>query len=274
MPIEHAMQYMESNAVEGWLQETAAEALCMIASGADFADRPVCEIGVHHGKLAIFLALLTGGRLAAFDLFEHQDQNVDRSGRGNKRIFLQNCRKHGLAPEQVAAVSLNSLTLKPEDVVAQCGGERPAIFSVDGGHTAELTANDLKIAAAAVAPDGIVVLDDFFNQLFPEVCWGTMNLLRDQPDILFPVCIAGGKLIFARSAEHAAEYRSVLANRRAVSLTHISRFEEHRFFERPVVVMWPRRHPESARQWLAQTPLWQSVRDTRLGETMRRLTTL
>ena len=52
----------------------------------------VAEIGVHHGRSFILLALLAraGEKAVAIDVFEQQELNVDRSGRGDLAQLREN----------------------------------------------------------------------------------------------------------------------------------------------------------------------------------------
>ena len=43
------------------------------------------------------------------------------------------------------------------------------LFSVDGGHTAELARHDMLTADGAIGEQGIIILDDFFNEAWPGV---------------------------------------------------------------------------------------------------------
>src|SRR5262245_20325013 len=74
--------------VEGWLTPLAAEALVDLAGIQKRLEirGPICEVGVHHGKLFILLHLLTIAPEASvgWDLFERQGENVDQSGRGDR----------------------------------------------------------------------------------------------------------------------------------------------------------------------------------------------
>src|SRR5215831_3331880 len=69
--------------VEGWLTPIAIDLVCAASAAqkAQGVNGPVCEIGVHHGRLFILLHLLTdsGERSVAWDLFERQSENIDQS---------------------------------------------------------------------------------------------------------------------------------------------------------------------------------------------------
>ena len=200
--------------VQGWLSDTAIALLLELARIQ--RDRgihgPVCEIGVHHGRLFILLHHLTAAdeRSVGWDLFEQQDQNIDRSGKGDRQQLLANLRRHHADMSRIAIHTANSLELGPADVQQACG-TAPRMFSVDGGHTAEITASDLRLAAETIHDEGVIVLDDFFNEPWPGVAEGTCRYMAAPAVPLFPVAIAGNKFVFTRRREMAAVYRQELS---------------------------------------------------------------
>jgi hypothetical protein len=77
------------------------------------------------------------------------------------------------------------------------------LFSVDGGHTYECALSDLQLADAVLAERGVVILDDFFNELWPEVAMGAMAFLRSSGARLQPFAISPGKVYFCRPGQQA-----------------------------------------------------------------------
>jgi hypothetical protein len=55
------------------------------------------EIGIHHGRLFFALAQTVAARerLVALDIFEWQQMNIDASGAGDKRVFLDHAKRLG-----------------------------------------------------------------------------------------------------------------------------------------------------------------------------------
>ena len=263
-----AVVYGDGDGVEGWLTPTAAQITIELARAVSVRGRPVCEIGVHHGKFAILLALLAGARLVGFDLFERQAENEDDSGAGDQRIFRRNAIAHGIQADNIVAVSMNSLELTPNKVIEDCGG-RPVLFSIDGGHTEELTWNDLRIAADAVADDGIVILDDVFHQGFPGVVSGLFAFMAERPDALFPVCIGGGKLFLAKSEPNAQRLQVALGMPRCQK-NGLGQMRIRRFCGRDVLVVRPVPAKQSVRQTVTQTEAWGRIRKTSAGIALRR----
>lgn len=258
--------YLSRGKVHGWLSRVAGDMLIALAPHLDLEGRPVAEIGVHHGKFLILLALLTRGRAVGFDLFERQEENVDGSGLGDRARFLENCRRYLGEGAPVEAVTANSLELDAAQVIGRCGAP-PVIVSVDGGHTAELTANDLAIAAEAVAEDGVVVLDDTFNEMWPDVSVGLADFMRARPGVLVPFAIGGNKVLFARSPERARALRVVLA-RLDLFETRSLRLRYHQtYFGAEVVILRP---CDRIGNWalFRRNPVWQAAKRT---DTFRRV---
>jgi hypothetical protein len=150
------------------------------------------EIGVFHGKSFMPLALLRqpGERCVAIDCFEDQSANTDRSGEGDAVAFRKNvdatmraCCDGGCdAREDWLAVLETDSRLLADDASplwSAAAGSPVRLFSIDGCHTAEATAADLRVASNAMHPEGVVVLDDAFNPDWPGVVTGLFDWRRD-----------------------------------------------------------------------------------------------
>jgi hypothetical protein len=223
--------------VHGWLLPEAARCIvCLHDSQRRNGVRGgVAEIGVHHGKLFILLCLLRDeGEIAVgYDLFDQQDQNIDRSGKGSLEILRDNLRQVNVGTSHVKPITANSMELTGARV--RTDSESPVrLFSIDGGHTAEITRNDLSIAAEAIADDGVIILDDFFNEAWPGVATGTAQFLRDHPQRLVPFAILGNKVFFARTEAAAESFRQILSRSDIVAERWVLKSSE--FFGHPVLV--------------------------------------
>ncbi len=225
--------------VHGWLESRDAAAIVKLAK-AQTITGGCAEIGVHHGRLFILLHLLTTGPSVAIDLFESQDENTDGSGCGSSTALLRNVARFG-EPERVRLIAGNSLQVTAAQILASA--DRPVrIFSVDGGHTAECTYNDLRLACGATQEGGLVILDDYFNPHWPAVSEGAVQFLTDHRDALQPVYIGANKFIFARG--DASPFLSVVQG----ADSHV--------FGRPVKIA----HDTSLRSRLARSWLWRRLR--------------
>jgi hypothetical protein len=156
------------------------------------------EIGVHHGKTAIFLArmLRAGEVLGVCDVFEQQQLNVDRSGEGSRELFERNMRAFG-GEARVFAKSSHELTA--EDTTTNC-----RLFHIDGGHRPDDVIADLQTAARALHAQGVVVVDDLFNPSWPGVSEGFYRFHAGYPDVFTPILIGGNKVFFARDPSRYA----------------------------------------------------------------------
>ncbi len=201
------------NNVEGWLGTEAMNMVHELAAQQrlDGMTGAVAEIGVHHGQLFILLALETSpGELAVgFDLFENQAENVDRSGEGDREVLERNLLVNQIDRDRIRLVTANSMDLSPNDVLNYCNSQ-VRMFSVDGGHTAELTHNDLALASKVLAPGGIVILDDYFNEMWPGVAEGTQQFLAQNPGALIPFGVGSNKVCFTNSADHVERYQQCI----------------------------------------------------------------
>lgn len=196
------------HAIDGWLQEDAlllTLALHRQQRAAGIAGG-VAEIGVHHGKFFVALALLCEGaeRALAVDVFEDQHLNPDGSGQGDRGVFDANLARWGVS-ERAVVRRQDSLTLTPEEVRGALGGAGARLWSVDGSHSLRHAANDLRVAAASLAPGGVVLLDDFLHAGWLGVTEAAVLMLRgESPPPLAPLAICGGKLALVAPADHAA----------------------------------------------------------------------
>lgn len=200
--------------VFGWLEELGLlfiDALERAQRDAGVSGN-VAEIGIHHGKLFLVLSLLRGvGETAvAIDVFEDQHLNVDASGLGDRGAFEANLRRWHRDATGIVVHQADSRTVSGADLRDLAGGPC-RLVSIDGGHTAELTEQDLGTAADALADGGIVILDDCFNALFPAVSEGAQQFLRRRHDIV--AIGAAGNKTFLTQREHAPRYRKAMAAR-------------------------------------------------------------
>jgi hypothetical protein len=155
------------------------------------------EIGVHHGLSAIAVAALRGDgdEFVAIDLFEDlQDQNLSRSGRGHKGVFLGNMQR--LFPDIgfVRTMACRSSDLHPKDI-----GSGFSFCHIDGGHSAEETYHDFALCHEVLMDGGLLAVDDYFNPEWPGVAEGGIGFMRDHPSTLIPLAVGFNKVLFQKS---------------------------------------------------------------------------
>jgi hypothetical protein len=187
--------------VDGWMLPSAAKMIVALAAvqEAQGISGNVAEIGVHEGQLFILLYLLMRDDecAVAIDLFANQTQNIDNSGAGDLDKFRANLARHAdtrrLVVHEGDSTALDGAALKR----LATGAYR--LISIDGGHTAEITAHDLAIAVEALAPRGIIIIDDCFNDMWPGVSEGVHRYFREPGNIL-PFAIGANKTFFCAPA--------------------------------------------------------------------------
>lgn len=169
----------------------------------------VGEIGVHHGQLFILLYLLRQAeeRAVAIDLFEHQELNTDRSGAGDREIFLANITRWAGTPSAVEIIATDSTAISGQDVTTTVG-DRLRLFSVDGGHQRETVTHDLRTASECLVAGGIVMVDDYLNPEFPGVAEATLAFLSSDTT-LRPFCVSTQKL-YLTTSDYAETYAHAL----------------------------------------------------------------
>jgi hypothetical protein len=175
----------------------------------------LAELGVHHGRFTgfLFITARTTEKLVVADLFENlQHQNVDKSGLGDKRRFLQGLQTYGLSEQDLHTLYVGSTDEIPFDWSDKAGFEAFRMISVDAGHTAALTFNDLQLAFCNLLAGGIVILDDFFHSVWPGVTEGLFQFMAMGPEPqVYPFLSCENKLFLTNDkASHDVYYRRLL----------------------------------------------------------------
>ena len=195
--VEHAR-------VEGWMGASALGLTTMLS--AHQVERgvkgAVGEIGVHHGKYFIGLALMRQPTeyAVAIDLFEDQHLNIDWSGRGDREIFSGHLERLGLVGEDVVLHKANSLDLTAESLLQLSGHQKYRLFSIDGGHYASIVLSDLALVESVLDRFGIAILDDFYNADWPGVNEGLFKYLPQGQ--LRALAYGDNKLFLCRDEVH------------------------------------------------------------------------
>jgi len=188
--------------VEGWFSPADGLAIgeCLRLQETEGVKGDVAEIGVHHGKsfLAIAIGARSGEVAYAIDIFDKQNLNIDKSGSGNLDKFLANCRKFPLrATVMPLAMSSLELARREKEFLTPL-----RFLSIDGGHTRDITRNDLEIADRILVEQGICCVDDIIHFDWPGVISGVIAFLSkssiwDRPNLV-PFALLPKKLYFCR----------------------------------------------------------------------------
>lgn len=197
--------------VRGWIDANILRVMRALSQQQEqlSVEGSVVEIGVHHGRFFIGLWLTSPNadqQSLAIDLFDQQDLNVDKSGKGDRDIFLRNVKRWAKDANGVVVLAADSTSLTSADVIERVGPVR--LFSIDGGHTAQIVEHDMTVAAGSLTPGGIIIGDDVFHPSWPGVAEGTLAFLDKTPGTV-PFAICFNKVLFS-DVEHADAYRNTV----------------------------------------------------------------
>ena len=225
--------------VDGWLSPTTATMLAyllmdQVASGL---RGDVCEIGVHHGRLFLILAnaLGEGERAVAVDVFGDQAKNVDRSGAGDRATFERHLARFA-SEAAVDIIEASSLDLAAHGFLDR----RFRFISIDGGHTAAVTANDLRLAEQTLLPGGVAALDDILSYAWTGVLTGVADYVTGG-GTLIPFALVPHKLLLTNDAAAASRGRAWFRRRFPLSFLkedlefvggRVDSYLEHPFYTR------------------------------------------
>jgi hypothetical protein len=193
------------HSIHGWFSFDAALLFMAYTQVLDIPPGDVLEIGVHHGLSSIAVAALRGPsrQFFAIDLFDElQDQNVSRSGQGNRAIFEGNMREFYPSLEGVRILGRASSSLRPEEL-----GNDFTFCHIDGGHSRVETYNDLRLSSQVTRAGGLIAIDDYFNPLFPGVCEGAAEFMLRDSSVLRPLAIGFQKVLFQKQPARALNMR-------------------------------------------------------------------
>lgn len=211
--------------VDGWLARCDGEIFARLLESQleNGIDGAVVEIGVHHGKSFIPMAISNNGRMCyAIDIFEKQALNIDVSGCGDKDVFTRNLMKFGVDANNVFIDERPSTDVSPGDIKNEVG--RVRFFHIDGGHHFEVALNDLRLAEAVVGDDGVIAIDDVFRPEWPEVSMALFSYLANKTKDFVPFAIGYNKTYLCRRS-FAALYRGILSDSDFLQLYFSKKYE-------------------------------------------------
>lgn len=247
--------------VGGYLNALQIRCICELSDlqKSNGIKGPVCEIGIHHGRLFILLHLLSekDEHGIACDLFERQDENISISGLGDKDKFLENLDMWDADMDRIEIITENSLNLKPQDLLTH-GALR--MISVDGGHDAETAYNDIALAAETIVEGGIILLDDFPDPNWLGVSESLFRYLLEKERGLWPVAILDRKLILTNSGSAAYAYRDMLID----SFNMTCEMRHSHLLGKEVVILHERTPRKKLKKYLQERKLWKRVQQYRL----------
>ena len=185
--------------VEGWCEEQLFEMVDLLDNVSINNEGGCLEIGVHHGKFYLLLNSVINESYDSFaiDVFDDQNLNIDKSGKGDLEAFKHNLANFdvhkGANTKIITGDSTDQKIIKIFD--DKVGASR--FLSIDGGHTVEHTVSDLILANKLVANEGVVILDDILNYHWLGVIEGAFSFLRSKPTLV-PFAIGFNKLFMCK----------------------------------------------------------------------------
>lgn len=205
--------------IEGWLDPNTSliiSSLSQILNELKISGG-IGEIGVHHGKLFILLHLMLNKNERSFciDVFDKQELNLDHSGLGSYNEFIKNVQKFGNL-DLVDIFIDSSLKISSNEIIDKTGQIK--ILSIDGGHTSEIVFNDFKLGEKILVEGGIIILDDYFNPMWPGVSEGTNRYFINNKTKLKPFAIAANKVFFSNNDEIKNKYYEYFKTRHKSSI--------------------------------------------------------
>ncbi len=119
----------------------------------------VAEIGVYEGKsfIPLLLSLAKGETAVAIDPFSWPDPEV-------RQRFEENVRKHAKAEGRLLVHQMSSTDPKFSIEFAK---HSYRFIHIDGDHSPEVLASDLRVAAGALCDEGVICIDDMLHPEFP-----------------------------------------------------------------------------------------------------------
>jgi len=152
---------------------------------------PIAEIGPFEGRFFIALAhaLAPGEQALGIDLFDWPNPEV--MGR-----FEANCAKHGVPAERRIAWKANSRSMAPEELLAKLEGRRARFIHIDGEHSRAALTQDLELATAVLAPEGLIALDDMLHPGYPTLMVAVHEYLGRHPEMCV-LCIIDRESVVA-----------------------------------------------------------------------------
>ncbi|TAN52637.1 MAG: class I SAM-dependent methyltransferase [Rhodospirillales bacterium] len=205
-PYFQALDYVSNrmDKVNGFLSPLDAGLLMAIdlaQKGAEIKG-DLAEIGVLHGRSAFLLSCLARDdeRVQAVDIFDLYYPNPPYN---HPDAFIGNALSLGIGLERFNLVKADT-TKDASRVTESLGRKSQRLFHVDGDHRLMHILADSKIAIDTTSPEGVIVFDDVFSYLMPEVTEGILKTFAGRTDFV-PFALSPNKAYFC-PPEHKPRY--------------------------------------------------------------------
>ena len=209
------LQKFPKDAVQGYLQVTQAMAIHAIlkCQWTDKLHGALAEVGIFHGKTLIGLARAAqpDERVIGVDPLKIGAADLAPILQKNMTLHLTSAER-----DQLQILRQLSTDLNVADWMRAL--DKPARFiHLDGHHARETMLHDLRLAASSLAVEGVIVIDDFLNELHPDLTAGILDALAVQTNLEAVAVIPrmghieeGGSKLICTTKGHAARYVAAL----------------------------------------------------------------
>jgi predicted O-methyltransferase YrrM len=152
---------------------------------------PVAEIGPFEGRFFIALAhaLGPGEKALAIDLFDWPNPGV-------LARFEANCTRHGVPAQRRITWKADSRSMASGELLAKLDGQAPRFVHIDGEHSRAALTQDLELATAVLARNGVIVLDDMLHPGYPTLMVAVHEFLGRHPEMCV-LCIIDRETVVA-----------------------------------------------------------------------------
>lgn len=150
----------------------------------------VLEIGVYKGKYLSYLAVSSKAPSIGIDVFvfdqrQQAEENI-------KKVYEKYEREEKF---HLFKANTRIMDEKIFSAILEKGGiEKLTFVSIDGDHSCEGVYHDLKLVEKAIAPGGIIAVDDMFSPISPAVSEGFFKYMNTENTSLKPICFSDNKL--------------------------------------------------------------------------------
>jgi hypothetical protein len=149
----------------------------------------IVEIGVYKGRSAALLAAASAPEATIHLVDPHKAEEIDE-----------------LLTEVATGLAVKYWQCSSE--AAEVGAELKRLegavrfFHIDGRHNAAFVRRELGLASQAIGAKGLICVDDFFSDRYPEVTLGAFDFLRENQASLALVFCAFNKCYICRRDDH------------------------------------------------------------------------
>lgn len=186
--------------IEGWF---STESIGIWDSFLEFQKKSqlqgnIGEIGVWHGKSAL---------LAAMHLRKNEKMLLvdPRPMHEAKEVIKKNC------PNSLCAFFEHTSSHLKKIEAYQNSASSFRWFHIDGEHSSQAAYLDLEIADYLLSEDGMIVVDDFFKPMYPQITAAVFKYIDSRPMRLQLILVGHGKGYICRP-RIAKTYLSFIKN--------------------------------------------------------------